>query len=50
VRILIRSVDGSTREHPRFAAAFESIPDDRWRVFGDSEALDEILPPVPPQP
>jgi tetratricopeptide (TPR) repeat protein len=50
VRILIRSVDGSTREHPRYQAAFESIPDDGWQVFGDAEELGEVLPPVPPQP
>jgi hypothetical protein len=50
VRILIRSVDGSTREHPRYQAAFESIPDDGWQVFGDAEELGEVLPTVPPQP
>ena len=50
VCILVRSVDGSTREDPRFGAAFEGIPGDRWRVFGAAGELGEVLPPVPPQP
>jgi phosphatidate phosphatase APP1 len=50
VRILIRSVDGSTREDPRYQAAFAEISGDRWRVFGGWEALRDVLPARPPRP
>ncbi len=50
VRILIRDVDGSTKAHPRFQAAFQGIPGDRWRVFRDPEELGDVLPSVPPEP
>ena len=50
VRILIRSVDGSGKEHPRFQAAFEGIPGDRWRVFRDPDELGDVLRSIRPQP
>jgi phosphatidate phosphatase APP1 len=50
VRILIRDVDGSGRGQPRYKAAFEGIPGDRWRVFRDPDELGDFLPNVPPQP
>jgi phosphatidate phosphatase APP1 len=50
VRILIRDVDGSTKAHPRFKAAFQGIPGDRWRVFRDPDELGDVLPSVQPEP
>jgi phosphatidate phosphatase APP1 len=50
VCILIRDLDGSTKAHPRFQAAFRGIPGDRWRVFRDAEELSDVLPSVQPEP
>jgi hypothetical protein len=38
-RIAIRNVTGEARTAPRYAAAFEGVPPDRWVVFVDASEL-----------
>lgn len=38
-RIYIRDVTGEPRDHARYRAAFDGLPDDRWVLFQDAGSL-----------
>ena len=47
-RILIHDVTGVPRDAPRYRAAFEGVPPERWTLFADASELESLRAPAAP--